>query len=81
MVCLRNICINALHKGDGIFTNNNNNNNNKFNKRAKSPDWRSVMFKDWTPEEMFLFLAWTRDFSLLPFNILFGGYKELFLWC
>jgi hypothetical protein len=28
MVCLRNICVNALHKGDSIFTNNNNNNNN-----------------------------------------------------
>jgi hypothetical protein len=30
MVCLRNICVNTLHKGDSIFTNNNNNNNNKF---------------------------------------------------
>jgi hypothetical protein len=29
MVCLRNVCINTLHKGDSIFTNNNNNNNNK----------------------------------------------------
>jgi hypothetical protein len=28
MVCLRNICVNTLHKGDSIFTNNNNNNNN-----------------------------------------------------
>jgi hypothetical protein len=28
MVCLRNICVNILHKGDSIFTNNNNNNNN-----------------------------------------------------
>jgi hypothetical protein len=27
MVCLRNICVNTLHKGDCIFTNNNNNNN------------------------------------------------------
>jgi hypothetical protein len=27
MVCLRNICINTLHKGDSIFTYNNNNNN------------------------------------------------------
>jgi hypothetical protein len=27
MVCLRNICVNTLHKEDGIFTNNNNNNN------------------------------------------------------
>jgi arginyl-tRNA synthetase len=26
MVCLRNICVNTLHKGDSIFTNNNNNN-------------------------------------------------------
>jgi hypothetical protein len=29
MVCLRNICINTLHKGDSIY-NNNNNNNTKF---------------------------------------------------
>jgi hypothetical protein len=28
MVCLGNICVNTLHKGDSIFTNNNNNNNN-----------------------------------------------------
>jgi hypothetical protein len=28
MVCLRNICVNTLHKGDSIFTYNNNNNNN-----------------------------------------------------
>jgi hypothetical protein len=27
MVCLRNICVNTLHKGDSIFTNNNNSNN------------------------------------------------------
>jgi hypothetical protein len=30
MVCLRNICINTLHKGESIFTYNNNNNNNNF---------------------------------------------------
>jgi hypothetical protein len=24
MVCLRNICVNTLHKGDSIFTNKNN---------------------------------------------------------
>jgi hypothetical protein len=29
MVCLRNICINTLHKGDND-ENNNNNNNNKY---------------------------------------------------
>ena len=28
MVCLRNICINTLHKGDNDDDNNNNNNNN-----------------------------------------------------
>jgi hypothetical protein len=32
MVCLWNICVNTLHKGDSIFTNNNNNNNNNNNK-------------------------------------------------
>jgi hypothetical protein len=31
MVCLRNICINTLHKVDSIFTYNNNNNNNNNN--------------------------------------------------
>jgi hypothetical protein len=31
MGCLRNICVNTLHKGDSIFTNNNNNNNNNNN--------------------------------------------------
>jgi len=30
MVCLRNICINTLHKGDDDDDNNNNNNNNKL---------------------------------------------------
>jgi hypothetical protein len=29
MVCLGNICVNTLHKGESIFTNNNNNNNNQ----------------------------------------------------
>jgi hypothetical protein len=28
MVCLRNICINTLHKGDDDNDDNNNNNNN-----------------------------------------------------
>jgi hypothetical protein len=28
MVCLRNICISTLHKGDSDDNNNNNNNNN-----------------------------------------------------
>jgi hypothetical protein len=28
MVCLKNICINTLHKGDNDDNNNNNNNNN-----------------------------------------------------
>ena len=31
MVCLRNICINTLHKGDYDGDNNNNNNNNIIN--------------------------------------------------
>jgi hypothetical protein len=30
MDCLRNICINTLHKGDSICTVNNNNNNKDF---------------------------------------------------
>jgi hypothetical protein len=35
MVCLRNICVNTLHKGNSIFTNNNNNNNNNKSRRMK----------------------------------------------
>jgi hypothetical protein len=35
MVCLRNVCVNTLHKGDSIFTNNNNNNNNTKRRRRK----------------------------------------------
>jgi hypothetical protein len=31
MVCLWDICVNTLHKGDSIFTNNNNNNNDNNN--------------------------------------------------
>jgi len=30
MVCLRNICINTLHKGDNDNDNDNNNNNNNI---------------------------------------------------
>jgi hypothetical protein len=39
MVCLRNICLNTLHKGDNDDDDNDNNNNNKFltvNPRSKS---------------------------------------------
>jgi D-hexose-6-phosphate mutarotase len=36
MVCLRNICVNTLHKGDSIFTNNNNNNNNNNNRKNEN---------------------------------------------
>ena len=31
MVCLRNICINTLHKGDDDDNNDDNNNNNDYN--------------------------------------------------
>ena len=31
MVCLRNICINTLHKGDNDDDDDNNNNNNNNN--------------------------------------------------
>jgi hypothetical protein len=43
MVCLRNICINTLHKGDGNFTYNNNNNNNN-NILYEYPSGRSNQF-------------------------------------
>jgi hypothetical protein len=35
MVCLRNICINTLHKGDSDDDDNNNNNKNSDNKICK----------------------------------------------
>jgi hypothetical protein len=31
MVCLRNICVNTLHKGDSDDDDDNNNNNNNNN--------------------------------------------------
>jgi hypothetical protein len=33
MVCLRNISVDTLHKGDTEDNNNNNNNNDNYNKR------------------------------------------------
>jgi hypothetical protein len=33
-----NICINTLHDGDSIFTNNNNNNNNNNNTNSLEYD-------------------------------------------
>jgi hypothetical protein len=42
MVCLRNICINTLHKGDSIFTNNNNNNNNNHHENTQ-PHMNSIV--------------------------------------
>jgi hypothetical protein len=38
MVCIRNICVNTLHKGDSIFTNNNNNNKKKKKKKKKNTE-------------------------------------------
>ena len=35
MVCLRNISINTLHKGDDVDDDNNNNNNNNNNCKDK----------------------------------------------
>jgi hypothetical protein len=40
MICLRNICVNTLHKGDSIFTYNNNNNNN--NNEANIPNHQAT---------------------------------------
>ena len=34
MVCLRNICINTLHKGDNDDDDDNNNNNNNNNNNS-----------------------------------------------
>jgi hypothetical protein len=35
MVCLRNICLNTLNKGDDDDDDNNNNNNNNNNNETK----------------------------------------------
>jgi hypothetical protein len=48
MVCLRNICINTLHKGDSIFTYNNNNinnnnNNNQPSKREREKEKKEIV--------------------------------------
>ena len=49
MVCLRNICINTLHKGDNDDddddeeNNNNNNNNINNNKQKKDGTGRGCM--------------------------------------
>jgi hypothetical protein len=39
MVCLRNICVNTVHKGDSDddYDNNNNNNNNNNNFVREKP--------------------------------------------
>jgi hypothetical protein len=34
-VCLRNICVNTLHKGDSDDDNNNNKEQNKTNEQTK----------------------------------------------
>ena len=44
MVCLRNICINTLHKGDNDDDNDNNNNNNNNNNTKNSQSSRIVVF-------------------------------------
>jgi hypothetical protein len=46
MVCLWNICINILHKGDSIFTNNNNNNNNKINNNNNNNGVETAILAD-----------------------------------
>jgi hypothetical protein len=38
MVCLRNICIDTLHKGYSIFNNNINDNDNNNNKSDRHPE-------------------------------------------
>jgi len=39
MVCLRNICVNTLRKGDNDNNNNNNNNNNKIKLPLAPVEW------------------------------------------
>jgi len=46
MVCLRNVSVDSLHKGDTEDNNNNNNNNNDNNKEAE----KILKYKDLTIE-------------------------------
>jgi hypothetical protein len=62
MVCLWNICVNTLHKGDSIFTNNDNNNNNI---QATGPPPHFVLLK--TSSIKFVFQSFVSYV-----NIIFG---------
>ena len=42
MVCLRNICINTLHKGDNDDDDDDDDNNNNNNNNKTEPNSRSV---------------------------------------
>jgi hypothetical protein len=36
MICLRNVNVDTLHKGDSEDNNNNNNNNNNYREKQKN---------------------------------------------
>jgi hypothetical protein len=56
IVCLRNICINTLHKGDSDDDDNNNNNNNNKGTcmliDVAIPGDRNVIQKEAVPAEV-----------------------------
>ena len=45
IVCLRNISINTLHKGDDDVNNNNNNNNNKVYSKLRQRYFLKALFE------------------------------------
>jgi hypothetical protein len=73
MVCIRNICINTLHKGDSIFTNNNNNNNNNNKQLYRGCNWSLSFFQG------FLFAVFTTvsHVELITVNLTTGKQKRV----
>jgi hypothetical protein len=56
MVCLRNVSVDILHKGDTEDNNNNNNNNNN----SFRADPEKIKFHNWTKLAM-VRKAWKRN--------------------
>ena len=60
MVCLRNICINTLHKGDNDDDDddNNNNNNNNNSANAGTSDIDTINSNDRIAETLYSLGTW-----------------------
>jgi hypothetical protein len=65
MVCLRNICVNTLHKGDSIFTNNNNNNNKNNNNVIQIEAEKILKHKELTIEIQLMWNVKTRVIAVI----------------